>query len=53
MFGRVGENKNEALHKVASWDDQQMGRVLSIEGADERKMATEDFKQKASFGGGV
>ena len=37
VFGRVGENKSEALCRVIFWDDQERARMLSLEEAKERK----------------
>ncbi|RVW51474.1 hypothetical protein CK203_084032 [Vitis vinifera] len=41
VFGKVGVNKKLALDKVDFWDNQEKGRVLSMEELEARKEARE------------
>ncbi|RVW91675.1 LINE-1 reverse transcriptase-like [Vitis vinifera] len=45
VFGKVGVNKKLALDKVDFWDNQEKGRVLSMEELEARKEAKENFEK--------
>ena len=45
VFGRVEENKKNALSKVAAWDELENQRSLSLAEAEARLSAMEDFKK--------
>ena len=45
MFGDVGSRKSEALCRVTFWDDREKYRVLTLEEAEARATAKEDFKK--------
>ena len=45
VFGRVEENKKNALSKVVAWDDLENQRSLSLAEAEARLVAMEDFKK--------
>ena len=50
MFGRVEENKKNALSKVAAWDDLENQRSLSVAEVEARLAAMEDFKKWSVMG---
>ena len=45
FFGRVDLKKNEALNRISFWDDVEKDKVLSLEEAEKREKAREDFKE--------
>ena len=45
VFGRVENNKKEALNRISFWDDVEKEKVLSLEEAEKRDKAREDFKE--------
>ena len=45
VFGRVDLKKNEALNRISFWDDVEKDKVLSLEEAEKREKAREDFKE--------
>ena len=45
VFGKVGVNKKLALDKVDFWDNQEQGRVLSMEELEARKEAKGNFEK--------
>ena len=45
MFGRVDTKKNEALHRMNFWDNQEKGRELSLEETKEKNLAREEYKK--------
>ena len=44
VFGKV-KTKKEALSRVSFWDDLEKDKELSLEEADEREMARDDYKK--------
>ena len=45
VFGRVDIKKKEALNRISFWDDVEKEKVLSLEEAEKREKAREDFKE--------
>ena len=45
VFGRVEQKKKEALNRISFWDDVEKDKVLSLEEAEKREKAREDFKE--------
>ena len=45
VFNEVGSRKSEALPKVTFWDDREKDKVLTLEEAEARAVAKEDFKK--------
>ena len=45
VFGRVDLKKKEALNRISFWDDVEKDKVLSLEEAEKREKAREDFKE--------
>ena len=47
VFGKVEDQKKDALRRVSSWDELEKERGLSLEEAEERAKAKDDFKSWA------
>ena len=47
VFGKVEDQKKDALRRVSSWDEIEKERGLSLEEAEERAKAKDDFKRWA------
>ena len=47
VFGKVENNKKDALHRISFWDDREKVRGLDIDEAEERVKARADFKRWA------
>ena len=47
VFGKVENNKKDALRRISFWDDREKVRGLDIEEAEERVKARADFKSWA------
>ena len=45
VFGRVENNKKDALNRISLWDDVEKEKVLSLEEAEKRDKAREEFKE--------
>ena len=45
VFGRVKTKKKEALRRVSFWDDLENDKELSLEEAEEREKARDDYKK--------
>ena len=45
VFGRVENNKKEALNRISYWDEVEKVKVLSLEEAEKRDKAREEFKE--------
>ena len=45
VFGRVDQNKKEALSIISFWDDVEKEKELSLEEAEKREKAREDYKE--------
>ena len=44
MFGRVKVKKSEALSRVSYWDEKENDFLLTLEEAEARNLAREDYK---------